>query len=664
MPDTHAQSSRARQWPDLAAPLLAVFLALVLAGCQPRTVPITPGPAVPAGPLEQAEQAWSASDLVQAESLYSRLLSDPTLPRETRLLAFKRLSLSALANRHFHIALETLERWRAEDPYAVNDSGWQNAYVQATNGLPSANLARQNLADIFDDRSLPWNFRARAGLALAKTEWDAGQLDLSLNTLAGVYAEAGDAGPDGAQAYRAWLEQSLWSQLQTMNEDVLQRLEALAPAARQDSYPYVMLRAERARRQALDPGSWPSAWRTLNKLLVPGLLADPEPVRRLVEEATQRFGEPLAGVALALPLSGPYAPVSWKILRGASAAQWSLAMNGTALNVQVVNTDDPGWLYEIEDLPPTTKIVGGPLRREIFQQLLTDNATASRAFLTFLTALPDGSEGRDAWRFFPSPADQVRAQLDLVTNAFGFERFAALYPDEPYGRRMADIFRDEITRRRLYLVTERAYPPKSVEDWSAAVKKLLDGGEADATFLPDGWTQAEGLIPLFFFHSDERMVFLGNTLWQQALESPRDLDMRNFSLALFPGPFDPKSQTPGVLALRQALDEQALGEPDFWVALGWDFVRFAQAASPLETDRGPAAVNARLASLPDLDFSLAPIHYGYDGVARQDLFLFQPASQGMAPLDQELLIKRREEALSRQEWVEETLKKQEQGASQ
>ena len=54
---------------------------------------------------------------------------------------------------------------------------------------------------------------------------------------------------------------------------------------------------------------------------------------------------PAAGpcVVLALPQSGPYAPIAGKITRGAQLAKDEMAANGVAIRLETLNTADSGW---------------------------------------------------------------------------------------------------------------------------------------------------------------------------------------------------------------------------------------------------------------------------------------------------------------------------------
>ena len=91
-----------------------------------------------------------------------------------------------------------------------------------------------------------------------------------------------------------------------------------------------------------------------------------------------------------------------------------------------------------------------------------------------------------------------------------------------------------------------------------------------------------------------------------------------------------------------------LGEPDFWTALGFDFVRFAVRLGGFERGFGPSTVNRRLASLGDFDWSLAPITWNGYGQASQEFFVFTPASNGLAVLDPAAFRARLEQTRERQ----------------
>ena len=86
-------------------------------------------------------------------------------------------------------------------------------------------------------------------------------------------------------------------------------------------------------------------------------------------------------------------------------------------------------------------------------------------------------------------------------------------------------------------------------------------------------------------------------------------------------------------AIKELQRAAALRAPgtDFWVALGYDFVRFAVRMA--FDSRPPAAtVNAQAANMK-IQWAMAPLSWDEKGIAHQKLHLFQPGANGMEPLD-------------------------------
>ncbi|GKT30168.1 hypothetical protein ADUPG1_001409, partial [Aduncisulcus paluster] len=131
-----------------------------------------------------------------------------------------------------------------------------------------------------------------------------------------------------------------------------------------------------------------------------------------------------------------------------------------------------------------------------------------------------------------------------------------------------------------------------------------------AVFIPDTWHQAQLLIPHFFFHEADTLVFLGPELWSQALNSARDVEARNLRLTVAPGAW------------------QAWNLSEGWTA---------------ET------VNARINDAQHMDFSLAPISWNAEGQASQKLYLFRPEQNGKTRIDADLVSNTLAKAKARRE---------------
>jgi hypothetical protein len=685
----------------IAVLLFAVAASfLVLAGCAKKEIPTAPEPAAETVQTIKlsAERAMRAQDYKRAETLYRNLLDRPGLTPEIRAQAWRGLAESALHAGHYRTALDALENLARVDPSVRDTWDWHENYIEVLRRLDRPDQIAFHLKTLVGDPDRPTDIRIDAGLSLARDQWSRGEYPRAMQTLRDVYALFEDP------ADRAGFEAALSEDLKETGPEVFRRLAGLASPENEDRFPYSVIRLEQARRLARDPETWPRAWRILSRLARAEPYAGPNLAARLLDELTAERGRPGGGVALVLPLSGAYSEIGWNIARGAGAAQWEMVLSGARIDIRLINSESPDLVERIESLSPSYAVVGGPLRNDVFSRIESAGLTSARPFFTFLSGLPEGREGRDAWRFFSSPADEIDTLMDLAVERLDVRRLAVLHPEEPFGYRMTEMFREEVARRagsyadnatvmadsavnatriwaadadepgvlRLGIAAEASYPPDDPTKWGKSVAGMLgaparspEEGEPplppepmfEAVFLPDNWSHAELLIPHFYFYEEDRLLFLGPALWGQGLRRDRDVETRYFRLSVFPGAFHAESDSPGAQKLRRALDRFGVPDPGFWTALGYDFVRFASGLGEQPAGHDPESVNEILSSAPDMEWSMAPIVWDEQGRASQDLFLFRPDDSGLRPVDSKRLYRRMVHARDAHERRVEKLKK-------
>lgn len=640
--------------------LLLAILALALAGCGKKVIPAevprvqkrpapaqpspAPAPAPERDPRAAAETAWRADNHAEAERLYRLLLDRGGLSVADETLALERLAAASLENAHPRLALEALDRLARVSPVAAGAWDWQRNRARALWDAGRREESMAGLDALAGDPARPYDLRMRAALALARARWLSGQPDAAMAGLSAFYAQAPGQAPAAGPAPRAELEAGLARDLAAVEDRLLAALAQAAPDPA--AFPGAMVTLEQVRRSAQDPANLPAALQSLSTLAQNGTLADTGLVDALTRQILATHAGPARTLALALPLTGPYADFGFKVLRGAAAAQWDMAGRGAGVDIVAVNTESPQWPDNLSSLPADTLLVGGPLRAESFRPMHAAGHTRRLPVLAFLAGLPEAAEGRDAWRFFPGLNDQARALARLCVADLGVSRLAVLHPEEPFGSRLADEFRAAVAAAGGSTVKTASYPPREPQKWNEAVRLFLGAKKSAgkvpplppepgfrAVFLPDGWSQAQALAPQFFFYDEERLVLLGPSLWAQNIAPLKEMEIGYFRLAAFPAPFWPENPAPGARALTATLDRQNLGAPDFWTALGFDFVHFAALLPPLPPVWTPADVNAALAAAPAMDWSMAPLAFDAAGRASQSLFLFQPSAAGMSPLD-------------------------------
>ena len=338
-------------------------------------------------------------------------------------------------------------------------------------------------------------------------------------------------------------------------------------------------------------------------------------------------------IVLALPSSGPFAGISNKIRRGATVAVQEMKANGIEARLEQLNTGAADWLVKLDALPESCAVVGGPLQAPVYAKARQSGALQKRAFFTFMPSLDEGEEGSQAWRFFPSPQDQIDSLLTFAIDGMSISTFGAFHPGDAYGLRMTGLMEQTLAKRGLSL-QKASYDAGNPNSWVAAVAPLINptqnqnGSNAtpipqttfEALFLPDSWRNMGMLTTALAYNGEDRLILMGTTLWEQGLSGKSVADTERFALAVFPGAWN-QARAPKAL--------QVAGH-DFWTALGYDFARFSVQLGFVK--RPPSAdVNAACARLR-MVWGMAPIKWDGNGIAHQQLYLFQPAANGMKPL--------------------------------
>lgn len=365
-------------------------------------------------------------------------------------------------------------------------------------------------------------------------------------------------------------------------------------------------------------------------------------------QATSPFAPQTSGphsvcLVLALPSGGTIGPVADKIRAGATAAQQEFAKSAIKIDLRTINTEQADWLTQLAALPQECAVVGGPVQVPVFTA--AKSALDKRHFFAFVPQIGD-IEGRGAWRFFPSPQDQVTALVRFARTDLDITAYAALYPEDTYGTRMAGIF-EQAVRSAGGTVQSASYPPNDMQRWPVSASTLLKPRAVNKTpipsvnygaiFLPDSWKNMDMVTASLLLNGEDRLVLMGSSLWEQSLAVPTIVNMQNYALAVFPGAWNPAKVPPGL---------QAVPTKDFWVGLGYDFVRFGSMLG-IQAPGRPEEVNARIQHAQSMSWAMAPLQWNTQGIASQHLFLFTPTQNGFALLDMPAFKERRTQTLAR-----------------
>lgn len=624
---------------------LSLLLCLCLSAC--ASMPFGRGgtddkmPPPSSSEVAEARAAWNSNDMSRAEKLYGLLTNSAKITASEKNEAWQRLALAASRNGRSARSLQALEQWHKAVPTADSLPAWQDAWFNNVRVLPPSEAIKKAKA-LWVAKGYSEGARARAALILMGRAWTVPQCTKALPLLSATYASL-----DASQ--RVAIERGLSGELRYMSIPTLAELVKAAPAA--PTFPQNIFLLEEARRQSVLPGGGNSAallqrirLSTADAGLINSVMgAMPTPPAPQAAAPQIAAFQP-ACIVLALPAGGPFAPIATRIQNGATAAQQELVSGGVNVRIEKINTDAPDWLAQLETLPPACTVVGGPLHAPVYAAAKA--AAHTRAFFTFMPQLGNGEEGRLAWRFFPSPEDQVATLLRFTRQDLNINTYGAFYPGDTYGLRMTSIFEQGV-KTGGGTVEAVSYPPTDMSTWTQKASQLLkprtvnkvpiSGATFQALFLPDSWKNMEMITTSLFYHGEDRQVLMGTTLWEQGLTGQSALGTFKYELAVFPGAWNP-AQVPTAL--------QSQGGVDFWTALGYDFIRFGSAMG-LNAPAQAAAVTASAQKAQNMPWAMAPIHWNSQGIANQQLFLFTPTATGFAPLDVQAFKDRLALAISR-----------------
>jgi hypothetical protein len=617
-------------------------LALAVTGCFPKTVIQS----TPARTAPSALPGHKAADPQKALQQYTRHLESTRPGDPGRNEAWRNTVNSAVQLGEFDLAEKNLQTWRAESRNATASWDWNQANAQLLLARKGKDAYAGYLMDLVGRADLDWTTREAAGMELVDHFWAVPEYGLAFDALGLVYKSAPD------DAAKAPLEANALSRAESLSPEELRKVLDEAMGADPNAFPWSMVVWARSMKLlAQDKANWAAVWPSLSAIVRSGNLANRDFFAGNLRTLEQQMGVVKQSLVLLLPLSGPYSQVGWKIAKGADTAWRESRAQTTAPAIKLINTESPTFLDELRAVSGVP-IIGGPLRKEIWEQIRLSGLNRSARFLTFLPSVED--EGAEAWRFFSSPADQVRS-LIRGCETLGVSSYAVLHPQDRFGTAMTEVFQEQARLLGAGIDTVRGYEIENPPAWGKAVAAILGAsGDKDtmnpeprfqAVFLPDSLFRVQQLAPLFHYYEETRLILLGPQLWSQGIADAK-LEMQYYDLAVFPATWNTDLPSQSARSLIQAMQES--GEAaDMWAALGYDFVRFTALVGGGQTSA--AAFNGALAEAASrMSWSMAPMHYDA-GRATQDLFLFQPTREGMVLADMDKIKQAREQRQTRRD---------------
>jgi ABC-type branched-subunit amino acid transport system substrate-binding protein len=117
---------------------------------------------------------------------------------------------------------------------------------------------------------------------------------------------------------------------------------------------------------------------------------------------------------------------------------------------------------------------------------------------------------------FITPEMQVQALGAYIFHELGLRSAAVLYPDDPYGHRYMQVFKEMVDGFGGQLTAVQAYDG-SKTDFSDSIKNLIrnTGLTPQALFIPDSVSRINLILPQLVYHDARGFTLLGTNLWHE-----------------------------------------------------------------------------------------------------------------------------------------------------
>jgi len=454
---------------------------------------------------------------------------------------------------------------------------WRDA-VTARIGLLSARwMDGENRKKLIEEAQSLWEatgpqpaWRQRLIRLLVGLNRDAGNVDAALSWLDKGYAA--QPGPEDQKL----LDQEAFSLALTLDGPTVDR--ALQTFASERLVPFLLyrqiqLRAPQGRRDALLKlmSQYPQ-----------------HPVTRKIEEELRGVMVP-SGPADAnrlgcmVPLSGPHAPHGRRVVKGVALAlrHWERLYRGSPARLILADTQaNPDVAVNaLKHLVNEEQVltVLGPLSPRSAEAIMPLANEHGIPVISLTEKRQVTSQTPFLFHAFLDHQDMIGTLLTHCRTVLGYKNFGVLYPEEPYGKALREVFLKKVQETGGKLVADVSYAP-GMTDFKGPIQALSHhalkesgstGSESalDALFIPDAAETIALIAPQLPYYNVVGVTLLGTNLWEEkSLLSAGGVYLEG---ALFPSAFHRDSSgtsDPVQQAFVKDYRETYGEEPDFLAA--------------------------------------------------------------------------------------------------
>ncbi|MGQ9669501.1 MAG: penicillin-binding protein activator [Desulfosoma sp.] len=315
------------------------------------------------------------------------------------------------------------------------------------------------------------------------------------------------------------------------------------------------------------------------------------PIARSIEEELRGVMGPLPQadpdkLGCMVPLSGPHSAHGRRLVKGVALAlrHWEKLFRGTPARLVLADTQaNPNVAVSaLSHLVQEERVLAvlGPLSPKSVEAILAAVNERGIPVISFTEKRRVTSQTPFLLHAFLDHQDMIAALLTYCRNALGFQNFGVLYPEEPYGRALREIFLRTVQELDGKVVVDTPYTP-GMTDFKGPIHTLAhhvpkgSGAEVsdtplDALFIPDAAETIALIAPQLPYYNVVGVTLLGTNLWEEkSLLSAGGVYLEG---ALFPSAFQQETSRMGDSfqdAFTRDYRETYGEEPDFLAAQGY-----------------------------------------------------------------------------------------------
>jgi branched-chain amino acid transport system substrate-binding protein len=285
----------------------------------------------------------------------------------------------------------------------------------------------------------------------------------------------------------------------------------------------------------------------------PGTPVQKQADNYLVQIDSRRKVEPFT-IGAELPLTGKYAPIAQKTLRGLQLGLGIYGPDRSEFKLAVVDSEGTpdGARKSVERLVTEDNVIAivGSLLSRTAPTVVSKTEELGIPSITLSQKSGLTESGTYVFRNAVTSEMQVKELVRQAMDQLGMRRFALLYPNEPYGVEYANLFWDEVLAKGGMITAAQSYSPQEtdfrgpirrlvgtyylddrrveyqnrVRAWFKKQKKLTTRQsppddllppvvDFDAIFIPDGPKAVGQIGPMLAYQGVQRVRLLGTNVW-------------------------------------------------------------------------------------------------------------------------------------------------------